>query len=126
MPEFNPNSNLHVVTLQGRKFITFVGLQARLADQGKSIVGLAVEVLRDPFAEENYEKRWAVVKVTVEIMKGDVIARLSSLGDASMDNVSKALGEATLRMAETRAVARALRIATRAPFTSVEELPPTE
>lgn len=125
---FNPAAKEHVVTLQGRKFITFVGLQARLADQGKSIVGIDVEILRDPFAEDNKATNQAVVKATVSIMgnKGGVSAKISSLGDASTKNVSKNIADATLRMAETRAIARALRIATRAPFTAVEEIPPSE
>lgn len=124
MAEFNPSNKNHVVTLQGRNYITFVGLQARLADQGKSIVDVDVEVLRDPFAEENYAKRWATVKVSVTAQAGDLRGTIRCLGDASTDNVSKALGEATLRMAETRATARALRILTRSPFTAIEELPP--
>ena len=129
MAEFNPNAKEHVVTLQGRKFITFVGLQARLADQGKSIIGTEIEILRDPFAEENSTDKQAVVRATVHIIGKagtPVTAKIQALGDASKNNVSKNIAEATLRMAETRAIARALRIATRSPFTAIEELPKDE
>lgn len=127
MAEFNPNDKNHVVSLQGRKFVTFVGLQARLADQGKSIVGTEVEILRDPFAEDNAGDKQAVVRATVSIVgKNGVTASIQSLGDASRRNVSKTIEEATLRMAETRAIARALRLATRSPFTALEELPPEQ
>jgi len=121
--EFDPTSKLHVVTLQGRKYITYVGLQARLADQGKSIIATSTEIIRDPFDEENFPTRQAVVKVNMTIQKGDTVARLSCVADASSANVSGALKEATLRMAETRGQSRVLRIATRAPFTAYEELP---
>lgn len=124
---FDANSKEHVQNLQGRKFITFVGLQARLADQGKSIVGTTVEILRDPFEEPNTKTNQAVVRVTVKVLsdKG-VEASVQCLGDASTKNVSKNIAEATLRMAETRATARALRILSRSPFTAIEEIPPTE
>ncbi len=123
MAEFDPSKKEHVVTLQGRKYITYVGLQARLADQGKSIIGTDTEIVMNPYDSKNYDYRQAVVKVTMRIQKGDVVAELSCVGDANTDNVSKNLAEATLRMAETRAQSRVLRIATRAPFTSFEELP---
>jgi hypothetical protein len=123
MAEFDVNRKEHVVNLQGRKFVTFVGLQARLADQNKSIVGTEVEILKSPF-DEGAENNQAVVRATVTIIGGKnaVTAKIQALGDASTLNVSKNIANATLRMAETRAIARALRIATRSPFTAVEEI----
>ena len=128
MPEqFNPGAKEHVVTLQGRKFITFVGLQARLADQGKHIHGLEIEIIRDPFDEDNKENKQALVRATVHVVaENGAVSKVQSLGDASKLNVSKNIEDATLRMAETRAIARALRIITRAPFTAVEEIPPSD
>ncbi len=123
MAEFNPGNSLHVVTLQGRKYITFVGLQARLADQGKSLIGTKVEVDTRPTKDNNNRSE---VRVTAKVKKGDLVAEIQCVGDADNSNVSKILQGATLRMAETRALSRCLRIATRADYTAVEELPPMD
>lgn len=124
MAQFDKNNKKHLVSIPGQgQYITVVGLQHLLADQGKSIVGMDTEILRDPFAPENYDNRQAVVRVTLHLQKGDVKAPISSLGDASSLNVNSKMKEATLRMAETRAIGRALRVATKSNYTAFEELP---
>lgn len=119
MQLFDPNDKLHLVPLQGRKFITFVGLQARLVDQGKELVGTDTEIVQLP-TEDNDKN--AVVLVTMTVKQGDTLATIKCVGDASRSNVGPKLVEATLRMSETRAQARCLRIATRAEWTSREEI----
>jgi hypothetical protein len=119
--EFNPDNKQHVVDLQGRKYITVVGLQARMADQGKSIVESDTEIIQLPTKENGKE---AIVKVKVYVQKGDkVFGPLTAVGDASVANVGQKLKEATLRMAETRGQGRVMRVITRAPYTALEELP---
>ena len=121
-PEFNPNDSKHLVKLQGTPYITVVGLQARLADQNKAVVETNSEMLVNPF--ENDELA-AVVKYSAYVLdvKGNKHGPFVALGDASKKTVNQKLAGATLRMAETRAYGRVLRIATRSPFTALEELP---
>lgn len=119
MPLFDVNNPLHMVPLQGRKFITFVGLQARLVDQKKELVGTETEIIQLP-TDENGKN--AVVKCKMIVKQEDTTAEIECVGDASKANVGPKLVEATLRMAETRAQARCLRLATRAEWTSREEI----
>lgn len=120
--EFNPNDSKHLVKLQGVPYITVVGLQARLADQQKAVVETDTEMLVNPF--ENDELA-AVVRYSAYVLdaKGNKHGPFKALGDASKKTVNNKLAGATLRMAETRAYGRVLRIATRSPFTALEELP---
>ena len=64
-------------------------------------------------------KRAAVMRCTVTGERGTYTA----YGDANPGNVSKNIATATLRMAETRAVNRALRLYTGLGMTTTEELP---
>ena len=64
----------------------------------------------------------AVVQATAEGEKGTY----TGLGDASPQNVGKNIATATLRMAETRAVNRALRAYLGIGMTTFEEMPPDE
>lgn len=125
MAEFDKNNKKHLVTLQGSQYITFVGLQARLVDQKKYIVGTYTEVLIHPTKENNNR---AEVGVTVSIKKDGSpdTFNFHCVGDADPNNVSKNLANATLRMAETRATSRALRLATRSDFTAWDEMPPMD
>lgn len=121
MAEFNSGDKKHLVNLQGTPYITVVGLQARMADQKKSIVQSDTEIIQLPTKENGKE---AIVKVSVYVQKeGKNFGPLSAVGDASAANVGPKLKEATLRMAETRAYGRVLRVITRSPYTALEELP---
>lgn len=123
MAEFDPNNSKHLVKLQGTPYITVVGLQARLADQGKAIVETYTELLTNPY-EDGTEA--AVVRFSCNVLdkNGNKHGPFQSFGDASPKNVGPKLKEALIRMAETRAYGRALRIITRSMYTSLEELPP--
>lgn len=101
-----------VVWLQGREYLTHNGLLRVAHEHG--LKSIQTELIHwDPKA------RAAVIKTTVEGERGVY----TGYGDASPDNVDKHLKTATLRMAETRAVNRALRLYTGLGMTTTEELP---
>lgn len=117
---FDPNNSLHVIKVSGRQFITFVGLQARLADQQKSVVGTNTDLLQEPNEDNDYT---VIVKITTEVAgKDGRTYTFKSISDASPDSVGKAIVPHIIRMAETRGHARNLRMATRSEFTSIDEL----
>lgn len=123
--QFNPKDKKHLVNLQGTQYITVVGLQARMADQGKTVVQSDTELVQLPNSNDDKE---AIVKVKLWIQvtrgeKAQTFGPITAVGDASVKNVGPKLKEATLRMAETRGYGRAYRIITRAPYTALEELP---
>ncbi len=130
MPEerkkkFNPKDSKHIVKVSGQEFITYVGLQARLQDQGKSIVGVDTEVVQVPHPDNGDT---AVVTSKVTVIGRDAEGRefgpyeFRCIGDASPDSVGKAIKPHIIRMAETRAIARALRIITRSEYTALDEV----
>jgi len=101
-----------VVWLQGREYLTHNGLLRVAHEHGlKSIQNELIHW--DPKAKA------AVIRTIVEGERGVY----TGYGDANPNNVAKHLREATLRMAETRAVNRALRLYTGLGMTTTEELP---
>lgn len=129
MGEFNSQDRKHLVTLQGTPYITVVGLQARLADQKKVVSRTDSDLIQIP-DESNGNVAIVRYKVWVAFKNeaGEVIERgpYTSIGDASPQNVNSKLASALIRMAETRGYGRGLRVATRADYTALEELPPSE
>lgn len=124
MGEFNSSDRKHLVTLQGTPYITVVGLQARLKDQGKSVVRTSTELLQIPSDDNG---KVAIVKYSIWVKyQEETFGPFESLGDASPENVNSKLAAALIRMAETRGYGRSLRIATRADYTALEELPPDD
>jgi hypothetical protein len=127
LTEFNANDRKHLVTLQGTPYITVVGLQARLADQKKAVSKTDSTLLQIP-DDSNGNVAIVLYKVWVVFKNedGEVVERgpYTSIGDASPDNVNSKLVSALIRMAETRGYGRSLRVATRAQYTALEELPP--
>lgn len=118
---FNPNSSDHVVSKGGKKFITYTGLQARLVDMGKGIIGSTVEVIQN--GDDHESGRWVVkCSMTIKAFKSGEVATLEAIGDASKDNVGGMVAPHMPRMAETRAHVRILRVATRSPYTAAEEV----
>lgn len=122
MAAFNPNNPLHLVKLQGKAFITFVGLQHLLQDRRLTLVGTDSEVLQYPTKENEYQ---CVVRGRVLCRYDDDpedLREFTGLGDASPANVGRSIAPHLIRMAETRALARALRLATRSEYTAREEI----
>ncbi len=101
--------------LEGRWYVTHVGL-LRLA-QRKACTGIRVQPVRE-FCEAT-ASRWAF-KATV--FKSQACKGFVGYGDADPSNVSPLVHGAEMRVAETRAVNRALRKAYGIGICSVEEI----
>lgn len=101
-----------IMKLQGREYIKYSGLLWVAHEGGLS--GITTELVHADYAGGHF-----VFRATVTGSRGEYSAH----GDASPDNVSGQIRKATLRMAETRAVARALRSYTGIGMTAWEELP---
>lgn len=101
-----------IVYLQGREYITHPGLLRVAHEHG-------LKSIHNELVDWNPEGRAAVVKATASGTRGVY----SAYGDANPKNVGRMVVESTLRMAETRAVNRALRLYTGLGMTTTEELP---
>ncbi len=101
-----------LVWLQGREYLTHGGLLRVAHENG--LTGIGTELV-----SWDSKARAAVVKATATGERGIY----TGYGDASPSNVGKNIAGATLRMAETRAVNRALRLYTGLGMTTTEELP---
>ena len=99
---------------QGRKMVLFAGLLSEAHERG--LQSIDTELLQVP-GQDNGEV--AIVKAVV-VMEGG--ARFSGIGDAGPHNVGKMIQAHTIRMAETRAKARALRDAVNIGVTAFEEM----
>lgn len=103
----------HIMSLQGRDFIKYEGLLDEAHQQGLKFI--ETELLQIPTDQNG---KVAICKAVVETGKG----RFSGIGDANPGNVNKNIATHIIRMAETRAKARALRDATNIGMTAYEEL----
>src|SRR5699024_1463723 len=101
------------INLQGKTYITYEGL-LDLAHQ-KGLQSIEVDIIQFPSTDNNMT---AICKST--IMTKD--ERFIDIGDASPKSVNNSLVPHIIRMASTRAKARALRDLTNVGMTAVEEL----
>ena len=102
-----------ITTIEGKEFVKYPGL-LDLGHQ-KGISQIEVEVVQLPTAENGH---FAVCKATVVSKVGESFV---DIGDANPGNCSSKVSKHILRMASTRAIARALRSFTNIGLTSVEE-----
>lgn len=93
--------------------VTYAGLLSKAHEEG--LTRVATRLVQVP-SESN--GRVAVARATVQTTRG----RFSGIGDASPDNVDSVILPHLIRMAETRAKARALRDAVNVGIVSLEEL----
>ena len=103
-----------LTNIQGKDFVLYAGL-LDLAHQ-RGIRKIQVEAVQYPTKENGYE---AICKATVESVTGDLYVEW---GDANPKNVNRKISSHILRMAATRAKARALRDFTNIGITCLEEL----
>ncbi|HLZ07876.1 MAG TPA: hypothetical protein VKT80_04760 [Chloroflexota bacterium] len=102
-----------IVERQGRSFVLYAGLLDLAHSQGLRAV--RTRLLQIP-ADDN--GLTAIVSAEVETDRGT----FSGIGDANPANVTRAMLSCTIRLAETRAKARALRDAVNVGVTALEEL----
>src|SRR5918996_5811295 len=108
-----------MIPRQGKQYVLFAGLLDEAHNRG--LRGIDTELVQVPTPENG---NVAVVKATVE-MEGPDEGQgrtFSGIGDASPENVGRNIVPHIIRMAETRAKARALRDAVNVGATALEEL----
>lgn len=116
MSENKTDLSKYVVNVQGKDFITFPGLLAEAHSQG--LVGIETTLV-NPEAKDS-----PIVKAVITLRgEGPQNFKVfTGYGDATKTNVASKVAGALLRMAETRAIARALRFACNIDMTAIEEL----
>lgn len=111
------------ITRQGKTYVLFAGLLDEAHARG--LIGIDTELVQVP---DDSNGQIAVVKATVQIEENssgsgsNEIKTFSGIGDASPSNVSRNIVPHLIRMAETRAKARALRDAINVSATALEEI----
>lgn len=102
-----------IVERSGKNFVLYAGLLDEAHAQGLKAINTALVQIP---GDDN--GRVAVVQATVTTEKGT----FQGLGDAAPDNVARPMVTCLIRMAETRAKARALRDAVNVGVVALEEL----
>lgn len=103
-----------LITRQGKQYVLFAGLLDEAHSRG--LRGIDTDLLQIP---DDANGHTAIVKASVQMEDGRTF---SGLGDASPQNVGRNIAPHVIRMAETRAKARALRDAVNVGATALEEL----
>jgi hypothetical protein len=103
----------YMIERQGKKFVLYAGLLEEAHSRG--LRSIETELIQVP-GTENGEV--AIARAVVRTEDG----KFTGIGDASPQNVGRAIVPHIIRMAETRAKARALRDAINVGVTALEEL----
>ena len=102
-----------MIERQGKRFVLYAGLLEEAHSRG--LRSIETELLQVPVAENGDV---AIVRAVVRMEEG----KFAGIGDASPQNVGRMIAPHLIRMAETRAKARALRDAINVGVTAFEEL----
>lgn len=103
-----------IVNLKGKQYVTYEGL-LDLAHQNK-LKSIKTELIQIPTKENNNQ---CIMKAIATTEDGK---EFEGYGDADTSNVNSMISKHIIRMAETRAKARALRDLTNVGMTALEEL----
>jgi len=103
----------YMIERQGKRFVLYAGLLEEAHERG--LRSIETELLQVPGAENG---EVAIARAVVRTEDG----KFSGIGDASPANVNRQIAPHIIRMAETRAKARALRDAINVGVTAFEEL----
>jgi hypothetical protein len=103
-----------IKTIEGKEFVVYAGL-LDLAHQ-KGLIKMSVDILQYPTPENGH---MAIAKAQAESRLGEIYV---DVGDATPTNCNAKVAKHLLRMASTRAKARALRDFTNIGMTCLEEL----
>ena len=106
-----------LIQRNGKIFVLYAGLLDLAHERG--LRDIRVELVQAPSASNSFV---AIAKAIVTVAHNDTFAIFEEIGDASAANTSKAIAPHIIRMAATRAKARALRDAMNIGVTSLEEL----
>ncbi|KNF10202.1 hypothetical protein CLPU_1c03670 [Gottschalkia purinilytica] len=103
-----------IVNLQGKDFVTYEGLLDTAHQKGLN--GIKTDLVQLPNDRNGMQ---CIVKATATTKDGAIF---EGYGDADPTNVNRLIAKHIIRMAETRAKARALRDLTNIGMTALEEL----
>ncbi len=103
----------YMIERGGRRFVLYAGLLEEAHARG--LRSIETELLQIPGVENG---EVAIARAVIRTEEG----KFSGIGDASPGNVSRAIAPHIIRMAETRAKARALRDAINVGVAALEEL----
>ena len=106
-----------LVERQGRTFCLYAGLLDLATQQG--LKSITTEMIQAPTEANN---RVAICTATVILERDGIERTFTGLGDAAPNNVAPAMQTCLLRMAETRAKARAMRDAVNIGMAALEEM----
>lgn len=107
-----------LITINGKKFVSYEGLLHTAHELG--LKGIEVHMLQNPTPEND---QTCICRATVIGIDGQTYI---DYGDANPSNVNSRISPHIIRMAATRAKARALRDFTNVGMTAIEELGDTK
>ena len=114
-----------VIVQQGREFLPYSGLVELLHQVSEGYFSIETQLVQAP-TQDNGQVAICTARVLIyDPDNPDVVRRAATgIGDANPANVSRAMAPHLIRMAETRAKARALRDAVNVGMVAFEELGP--
>lgn len=111
----------YIVTRQGKDFVLYAGLLDLAHERG--LRGIETDLIQVPTPENGHV---AICRCRVTLVADGNESTFTGIADASIKNVAPAMQQCLIRMAETRAKARALRDAVNVGVAAVDEIPDDE
>ena len=102
-----------IVNLQGKQFVTYEGLLDLAHQEG--LIGIETELIQIPTKDNDYLAIVQAIATTKD-------KKFMGIGDCDNSSANRMIAPHKIRMAETRAKARALRDLTNVGMTAIEEL----